>query len=70
MLMLSSSKVFDTATRLWVNKGDMQISVLANTVVIKGDKIITPAELEKGDRIRVIKRDTSSAGDGYVIIVE
>jgi hypothetical protein len=70
VLKICNSKIYSPSDYLWVNKGDMQINILKNTVIIKGDKIINASDLKKGDRVRVIKKDESVTGDGYVIIVE
>lgn len=65
-------KLYDEEKRIWVepNIKEADISILDNSIIIKDGNIIKPSQLEKGDMIRFIKRDKSSEGDAYIIIVE
>jgi hypothetical protein len=67
---LSNCKYYNAGTHLWVGMGDSVFKLLNNTFVIKNNVRIKPSELKKGDRIRVLKKDSISTGDAYVIIVE
>ncbi|NMB96585.1 MAG: S-layer homology domain-containing protein, partial [Clostridiaceae bacterium] len=65
-------KMYDTAKRAWIEPEDKEaiIQILDNSIIIKEGKVIKPSQLEKGDKVRFIKRDASNEGDSYIIIVE
>ena len=69
-IALRNCKYYDAGTHLWVNMGDSSFNLLTNTFVIKNNMRINPSELKKGDKIRVLKKDSTTTGDAYIIIVE
>jgi hypothetical protein len=69
-MSLRNASVYDAKTYMWNNGNDAVINLLKNTVIIKGGKVINASDISNGDTVRVIKKDTSAAGDGYIIFVE
>ncbi len=69
-ISLRGARVYDSATYMWNNSGNVDISLLKSTVVIKNGKVISTSEIAKGDNVRVLKKDNTAAGDGYIIFVE
>jgi len=67
---LLEAKEYDSSANMWVNRKETELGILGNSIVIKGNSIIRPADLKKGDRIRAIKNDSNEAGDAYIIFVE
>jgi len=69
-ISLRNARLYDSTTYMWNNTGNAEISLLKNTVVIKNGKVINTSGIAKGDNVRVVKKDTTAAGDGYIIFVE
>ena len=69
-LELRNCRYYNTSTKLYVNMADSKFNLLTNSIIIKNNKRISPSELKKGDKVRVLKKDTSAAGDAYIVIVE
>lgn len=69
-IALRNCKYYDTTKFLWVNMKDSKYNLLTNSLIIKNNKRINPSELKKGDKIRVLKKDTTTTGDAYIVIVE
>lgn len=67
---IRKAKVYDLTTHMWVDSKDMTIGILKNSIVLRDNKVASPTELQKGDQVRVIKKDNTVSGDGYIIIVE
>lgn len=67
---LLNVKEYDSQANMWVNRNETMLGILENSIVIKGNSIVNPAVLKKGDSIRVIKNDSSGTGDAYIIFVE
>jgi hypothetical protein len=67
---MSGAKIYDSNKKLWVDKKDITLNILENSIVLKENRIVKPSELEKGDKVRVIKKDESLTGDAYIIFVE
>ncbi len=67
---LRNVRYYNTSTKLYVNMADSKFNLLTNSIIIKNNKRISPSELKKGDKVRVLKKDTSAAGDAYIVIVE
>ncbi len=65
-------KVYDDEKKMWTELDFKEsiIRILNNSIIIKDGTIIKPSQLEKGDKIRFIKRDKTKEGDSYLIIVE
>ncbi|MDP4094130.1 MAG: S-layer homology domain-containing protein [Bacillota bacterium] len=70
VLTLRNSKVYDLNTNMWTASPDITVNVLQNSIVLKDNQIVDPSALVKGDSVRVIKKDNTATGDGYIIIVE
>ena len=64
-----NAKEYDPQANMWVDCNETELGILENSIVIKGNSIVNPDALKKGDSIRVIKND-SGAGDAYIIFVE
>ena len=67
---LVNARIYDIAAHMWVDSDDIILNILRNSIVLKNNKVAEPSELEKGDSIRVIKRDNTAAGDAYIIFAE
>jgi hypothetical protein len=70
VLKLKDGLIYDTTTYLWSWLGEMEISILPNTIILKNSEVIKPSGIKKGDVLRVIKKDAGKTGDAYIIIVE
>lgn len=62
--------VYDSSDYKWKNIADTTVNVLNNTIAIEKGRVIDPSSIKKGADIRIIKRDRSTDGDAYIIIVE
>lgn len=69
-LKLKNVKLYDLNNRVWTDGKDTTLSLLKNSIIFKGKQVLKPSELQKGDRIRVLKKDNTQTGDAYIIIVE
>ena len=69
-IALRNCKYYDATKHLWVAMKDSKFNLLTNSLVIKNNKRINPSELKKGDKIRVLKKDNTTTGDAYIVIVE
>ena len=67
---LRNVKYYNTSTKLYVNMADSKFNLPANSFIIRNNTRIQPSELKKGDKVRVLKKDTAVTGDAYIIIVE
>lgn len=65
-----SAKIYDPTTNMWKDSKDMSLNILDNSIILKDNRIAEPSDLEKGDKVRVIKKDDSETGDAYIIFVE
>jgi len=65
-------KMYDEQKKIWIEQEfkEVNVGILNNSIIIKDGEIIKPSQLEKGDKIRFIKRDKTKEGDAYIIIVE
>ncbi len=69
-LELRNCRYYNTSTNMYVNMADSKFNLLTNSIIIKNNKRISPSELKKGDKVRVLKKDTLPTGDAYIVIVE
>jgi hypothetical protein len=69
-MKLINASVYNKATGVWENKGNIELGVLQNTIVIKNGEIVSFADIEKGDIVRILKKDGTTIGDAYLILVE
>ncbi|HEX2946191.1 MAG TPA: S-layer homology domain-containing protein [Clostridia bacterium] len=67
---LRNASVYNAKTYMWEKCSDAEINILKNTVVLRGGRVINASEISNGDTVRVIKKDTTAGGDGYIIFVE
>ena len=70
MMKLKDVSVYDESELMWVNRSDISIGLLNNTVIVEKGKIINAKGIVKGTPVRVLKKDTDSGGDGYIVFVE
>ena len=63
-------KLYDTAQKIWINSKEANIEILNNSIILKNGDVIKPSKLEKGDKVRIIKKDKTNTGAAYLIIVE
>lgn len=69
-LRLRDTRIYNEKSFVWNTAKEMEIGLLENTIIIKDGKIIRPSEIENGDAVRIIKKDTGVTGDAYLIFVE
>jgi hypothetical protein len=67
-MLLSEARVYNLRTWIWENNDDVQMGIPPNAVIMRNGKVADAEQLEEGDRITVIKSETSD--DAYVIIAE
>ncbi len=67
-LALGNARNYKEDEFMWEESGDIEISILPNTVIIKQGMVIDMEGLENGDRLTVIRRDSIST-DAYIVIV-
>lgn len=65
-----NAKVYNPTTYMWENSKDMKLNILPDSIVLKDNKIAEAKDIEKGDKVRIIKKDDSETGDAYIIFVE
>jgi len=69
-ILLYKVQVYDASTYMWKAGSDTTINVLENTVIMQNGKVTNALSIKKGASLRVVKKDKSAAGDGYIIFVE
>ena len=69
-LKLVNASIYDKDKGDWVYKGLIELGVLTNTVVVKNGDVVSIDKIERGDLVRVLKKDTTATGDAYLILVE
>lgn len=67
---LRGCKYYNATSHLWVNMNDSSFDILENTLVIRNNERINPSEIKKGDKVRVLKKDNTTTGEAYIIIIE
>jgi hypothetical protein len=67
-MIITEARVYDLRTWIWENKDDIQMTIPHNAVIMKNGKIAGAEQLEQGDRLTVIRSETSD--DAYVVIAE
>lgn len=65
-----NAKIYNPSTLMWEDSKDMNLRVLQNSIILKDNSIAEAKDLEKGDKVRIIKKDDSRTGDAYIIFVE
>ena len=69
-LRLRNTGIYNTKDFIWDAAKEMTIDIPENTIFIKDGKTIKPSEIENGDAVRIIKKDTGLTGDAYIVFVE
>lgn len=69
-ITLRNSAVLNTTTGNWDYLGDAIINIPANSIVVKNRDVANVSDLTAGDKVRIIKKDNTASGDGYIILVE
>lgn len=69
-IKLVNTKTYNNSDYIWEDSKDMSLNILANSIILKSNRIVKPSELEKGDNVRIIKKDTGITGDAYIIFAE
>lgn len=67
---LRLAKIYDTTDFVWDDVDDMELSILPNTIILKGGKPAAASDIRKGDTLRIFKRGTDTTGDAYIIFIE
>jgi hypothetical protein len=68
--VLKDAADFNIETYLWSNSADIQASILNNSIILKNDEIINPSDLKIGDKVGILRKETGTAGDVYLVIVQ
>jgi hypothetical protein len=69
-ISLRKVSAYEPSGHKWENIADTTVNILNNTIAIENGAIIDPSSIERGTDVRIIKRDKSTGGDVYIIIVE
>lgn len=69
-ISLRKVRLYNASTYMWNSIADSTINVLENSVVIKDGKVSNAAHITNGTTLRIVKKDTSTVGDGYIIFIE
>ncbi|HHV98319.1 MAG TPA: S-layer homology domain-containing protein [Clostridiaceae bacterium] len=69
-LKLRNAMIFDTSQYSWASSNDMTVNLLNNTIILKNNRMIKASDLKKGDRLRIVKSESTATGDAYIVIVE
>ncbi len=69
-LELRNCRYYNVASNLYTTMADSKLTLLSNSLIIKNNQRIKPSDLQKGDKLRILKRDNTPAGDAYIVIVE
>ena len=67
---LMAASRYDQIKKAWIGTSDMNIALGGNSLLFKNGYLIEASALERGDRVRVVKREDSPGGIGYILIVE
>ncbi len=65
-----NAKAYNSTTFKWEDRETMNLGILSNSIILKDNRISKASDLEKGDKVRVVKKDDSDEGDAYIIFVE
>ena len=69
-ILLTKVQAYDASSYIWRASKDTTINILKNTVIIQNGKVTNSSSIKKGASLRVVKKDKSPVGDGYIIFVE
>lgn len=69
-LLLRNTAVYDNTSFVWKDSSDMDIKLLKNSLIFKNGKLVKPSEIETGDTIRIIEKETGATGTAFIVIVE
>lgn len=69
-LGVGDGRLFNSDNYEWSQSSLTSVALLSNTIIIKGDKIVKPEELSKGDKIKLFKQGNTATGSAYIVIVE
>ena len=69
-IRLFKVRVYDASNYIWKAATDTTINILENSIIIQNGKVSNASSIKKGSSLRVVKKDTSAAGDGYIIFIE
>lgn len=69
-LELRNCRYYNSSANLWVNMADSKFDLLTNSLILKNNQRIKASELKRGDKLRVLKMDNTTAGNAYIVIVE
>lgn len=67
---ITDAKIYNLSDYMWKESKDMDLNLLKSSIIVRGSEVIKPSDLKPGDRVRVIRKDDSEAGDAYIVIVE
>lgn len=69
-LTITDATLYNADTGKWDDLATVTLNIPINTVIIRNDEVINASDIEAGDGIRVIKKDTTATGDAYIILIE
>ncbi len=68
--LLRDAIIYDSGAYIWKSIQNASFDILANSIVIKNGKIANRSDIKSGDEVRVLKKDATEDGSGYIIFVE
>lgn len=69
-LELKNCRYYNSSSNIYVSIAESKVNLLTNSLVIKNNVRINPSELKRGDKLRILKKDSTTYGDAYIVIVE
>lgn len=69
-IMLTGASLYDSDNGKWEAASNITLKILSNTIIIKENEIVKAENIEEGDLVRVLKKEKTTSGDAYVIMVE
>ncbi len=69
-LDLRNVQVYNQATYTWSDSPEASVGLLKNSIVLRNGAVISSSDIHKGDSVRIIKKDTTAAGDAYIVLIE
>ncbi|MGE5328857.1 MAG: S-layer homology domain-containing protein [Deltaproteobacteria bacterium] len=69
-IALVKASLYNANKMQWEAANNITVKILSNTVIIKDNNIIKPEDIKAGDLVRILKKEQTTAGDAYLILVE
>jgi len=69
-ITLADASLYNPDDEQWEESSGITVTLLSNTIIIKDNKIIKAEDIEVGDSVRILKKEKTTTGDAYLIMVE